>query len=67
MSKHTRTFKAEERRIQRLVTTESHVRTRLAEMRIDALELVSVLDKLTCQPPRLRALDNLVRFPKGLR
>ena len=55
MSKHNRNLKAEERRIQRLVTTESIVRTRLVEMRLDALEPVGVLDRLTCRPPTLMA------------
>jgi hypothetical protein len=60
-------LKRRERELERLATAESNVRTRLNEMRVDALELVATLDRLTCQPPRLRALDNLVRFPKGFR
>ena len=60
-------LKRRERQVERLAQTEGHIRTRLVEMRSDVDTLMHVLDRLTCQPPRMRAggLNNLLPFRRG--
>ena len=73
MSKRINNLKAEERRLERLAQAKSNVRTRLADMRVDVVQLVGVLDRLTCQPPRMHAGTgplsglNLLPFPRSRR
>jgi hypothetical protein len=71
MKKKRINLKAKERQVERLAEAESNVRTRLVEMRIDLDALMHVLDRLTCEQPRMRAgggllpsLDNLLRFSR---
>jgi hypothetical protein len=68
MKKQRINLKAKECQVERLAEAESNVRTRLVEMRSDVDTLMHVLDRLTCQQPRMRArggLDNLLPFRRG--
>ena len=74
MSKHNPSdLKRRERQVERLAQTEGHIRTRLVEMRSDVDTLMHVLDRLTCQQPRIRANAgslsglNLLPFPRSRR